>query len=222
MKIGLIGMSGVGKTFWSARLESIGFICHHCDDAIASQLQNSVGEPINSLYDMGKWMGFPYENGFAEKEKQYLALEGQIVVEMADSIRHSPPDTNVVIDTTGSAIYMDKNSLCELKKSVLLVYLAITPNVHNQLLQEYIKHPRPLIWGNLFHKLPDETNEMALRSSYAELIAYREKMYEKCCDIKIAYNIHRRNDFSAADFVEFIQNAAQQNAHWMVEIRRHV
>jgi hypothetical protein len=108
-------MSGVGKTFWSTKLASAGFTCYHCDDMIASRLQNIVNMPMKSD-EMGKWMGLPYEKGFAEKEKQYLMLESEILLELAESIDKLPSDKNVVIDTTGSAIYADRYILDKLKK----------------------------------------------------------------------------------------------------------
>jgi len=212
MKIGLMGMSGVGKTFWASRLVSAGFTCYHCDDMIASRLQNHVELPMKNVYDTGKWMGFPYEHGFAEREKQYLTLEGEILSEIAETVQQCPVDQNVVIDTTGSAIYLNKNILTKLKNSALLVYLAITPDVHSQMLEEYIKHPRPLIWNSSFYRSPRETNESALRRSYTNLIVYRESLYEKFSDIKIEYDIHRQNGFSATDFVEFVQNTTPSAA----------
>ncbi len=221
MKIGLMGMSGVGKTYWATRLATANFTCHHCDDMIASRLQSRFSVPVKSLYDMGRWMGFPYDAGFAEKEKQYLTLESEILAEMAELSHRLPFDRNIVIDTTGSAIYADETILGKLKKSVLLVYLAVTPQVHNQMLQEYIKHPRPLIWNDLFYKLPDETNKAALKRSYIKLIAYREKLYEKFSDIKIEYNVHRQAGFRVQDFVTLIQTAAHESAHPTGGIRRH-
>jgi shikimate kinase len=204
MKIGLIGMSGVGKTFWSTKLASAGFTCYYCDDMIASRLQNVVNLPMKSC-DMGKWMGLPYEKGFAEREKQYLMLESEILLELAASTVKLPCGQNVVIDTTGSAIYADRHILDELKKSVLLVYLTITPEVHIQMLEEYIRNPLALIWNNLFFKSPNETNEMALKNSFIKLIAYREKLYEEFSDIKIEYDIHRQRDFSVQQFIDLIK-----------------
>ena len=210
MKIGFVGMSGVGKTHWATQFASAGFLCQHCDDSIASRLQNNTDLPMKNIYDLGAWMGFPYEEGFAAKEQQYLTMEGQILSEMAEAIYDLPFDRNVVIDTTGSAIYLDETILRKLKKSVLLVYLALTPEVHNQMLQEYMKRPRPLIWNNLFHKLPGETNESALQRSYPVLITHREKLYDAYSDIRIAYGVHRQSNLSARDFMEIIESAVQQ------------
>ena len=212
MKIGLMGMSGVGKTFWACRFASAGFRSYHCDDLIASRLQKDVHIPMQSVYDTGKWMGFPFEPGFAERENQYLEMEGEVLSDLTETVCRLPADQDVVIDTTGSAIYLDPNILRKLKKSVLLVYLAITPEVHSRMLEEYIKHPRPLIWNGVFYQLPGETEESALRRSYTELILYREALYAKFADVKIEYDVHRQSDFGVKDFVLFVQNAAGQSA----------
>ena len=198
-------MSGVGKTFWSTQLESTGFVCYHCDEILASRLQTEVGLPMTSLYDMGILLGLPYHKGFAEKEKLLIQLENEILLELADSVYHAAPDENIVIDTAGSAIYADKQTLDRLKRSVLLVYLAITPEVHAQMLDEYARRPTPLIWNGTFFKLPDETNETALKNNYPKLIAYREKLYEGLADLKIEYDIHRQSGFSVNDFVGLIK-----------------
>ena len=214
MKIGLIGMSGVGKSFWASRLASIGFFCYHCDDLIASRLQKDLGIPMQSVYDLGTWMGFPYEPGFEEREKQYLALEGNILSEVAETMQNLPIDQNAVVDTTGSAIYLDLNILHKLKRSALLVYLAITPEVHRQMLEDYIKRPRPLVWNHSFDRLPGETHESALRRNYPKLILYREAQYEKFADVKIEYNVHRAQGFAVTDFIAWVQNVAGLRSAW--------
>ena len=39
MVIGLIGMAGIGKSRWAARLADAGFTALHCDDLIAERLR---------------------------------------------------------------------------------------------------------------------------------------------------------------------------------------
>jgi len=205
-------MSGIGKTFWATRLAAIGFECFHCDDMIASQLRNEADKPMVNIYDMGNWIGFPYEEGFYEKENRYVELESKVLISIAHSL-HLPlfDSKNVVVDMTGSAIYAGEDVFTKLRRSLVLVYLALTPEVHHQMLQEYIRHPRPLIWQGLFNKSPSETNEVALRDSYSRLIAYREKWYEKFCDVKIEYSTHRQDGLAVESFVQVIHAAAQHS-----------
>ena len=38
VQLSLIGMSGAGKSYWSKRMESLGFQVYSCDDLIAERL----------------------------------------------------------------------------------------------------------------------------------------------------------------------------------------
>jgi hypothetical protein len=52
----------------------------------------------------------------------------------------------------------------------------------------------------MFTQAPGETLAMSFRDSYARLIAYRERQYEKYCDVQMEYGIHRQRGLSAEDF----------------------
>lgn len=208
MKIGLLGMSGIGKTFWATQLTAVGFECFHCDDMIAAQLQAEVEGPMDDVYDMGNWMGFPYEEGFCAKESRYIALEKDILTSLAHTLLLPHYALKkVVVDMTGSAIYAGEEVFTHLRQSLILVYLALTPDVHQQMLQEYVHCPRPLIWQGLFKKSPDETNEIGLKRSYARLIAYRQKLYEQFCDVQIEYSTHRQSRLTVEGWLQIIQTA---------------
>ena len=69
MQIGLLGMWGVGKTYWATKLAQAGFDRFHCDDLIAAPLQQEVGQSLTTVYDLGAWMGLPNEETFCEKER---------------------------------------------------------------------------------------------------------------------------------------------------------
>ena len=208
MRIGLLGMSAVGKTFWANQLASLGFVCFHCDDLIASKLGRELHQPFDDLYDVGRWMGFPFEKGFHEKESLYLALERATQMDLADMLRSQQEDaSSVVVDMTGSAIYAPEEVLLQLKQSLVMVYLALTPEVHQTMLQAYLQQPRPLIWRGLFTQAPGESLTAALRHSYARLISYREKLYEKFCDVKLEYRIHRQEGLTVEEFVRAIRTA---------------
>ena len=208
MRIGLFGMSGIGKTFWATQLATIGFECFHCDDLIASKLQRELDQPFDSLYDVGHWMGFPYENGFREKENLYLALERETLRDIIDTLASQPDDAkSVVVDLTGSAIYAPEEVMARLRQSVVMVYLTLTPEVHQTMLQAYLQQPRPLIWRGLFSQAPGDTLTMALQQSYARLITYRENLYEKYCDVKLDYLALRQTRLGVDEFLNVIGSA---------------
>lgn len=209
MKIGLIGMSGVGKTLWAERLHTAGFACYHCDDLIAARLQARSDLPVKNFHQMGKWMGFPYEAGFAQREQQYLTLENAVLDDILDELNSLPPEKNAVIDTTGSVIYLATPTLQRLKNTVRLVYLAITPEVQHQMLADYLRQPRPIVWHGLFNKAAHETNQEALAREYLKLVAYRQNLYEQLCAVKIEYAVHRQPGLDVNGLLEKIRRTLQ-------------
>lgn len=206
IQIGLLGMSGVGKTHWANQLTQTGFECFHCDDLIAAQLQLQVGHALKTVYDLGAWMGLPDEAGFGEREQQYLDLECETLARITDQLAHSASHpNNLVVDMTGSAIYADAKTLAKLHKWVRFVYLAITPAVQAQMLTEYICRPRPLVWSGVYQQQRGEERAAALRRCYTNLIAYRQDKYERLCDVKLEYSFHRRARLSVAKFLQAVQ-----------------
>lgn len=205
MQIGLLGMSGVGKTYWSNQLKQSGFECFHCDNMIAAQLQQELGQPLNTVYDLGAWMGLPDQTGFAARERKYLDLECRTLTQITDRLAHrTSPKNNLVVDMTGSAIYAGQETLARLRRHVRFVYLAITPAVQAQMLAEYIRRPRPLIWSGLYQPEPEQDRAAALRRCYPALIAYRQVKYELLSDIKLDYSFHRDPNVTVASFLRAI------------------
>lgn len=213
MIIGLIGMSGAGKSYWSAQLVAAGFNGYSCDDLIAEQLEAEIGVPRASLHEMGDWMGLPYEPTYPEREALYLRHETRVLRRIVSEIPHmDAADQNLVIDLTGSAIYVDPSILRALRRIATIVYLAVSPDLHDHLLAEYLANPRPVIWNGLFQPYPHETAATALARCYPRLIASREQSYELFCDVKLDHTIHRRSGMDVDGFIEQImQNLEAKN-----------
>ena len=74
-KITLIGMSGLGKSYWSKEFERYGYNRFCCDDVITHRLLGPNNKNNEKINDIGDWMGFPYEPGYKHREKAYLSLE---------------------------------------------------------------------------------------------------------------------------------------------------
>jgi shikimate kinase len=202
MRVGLIGMSSVGKTTWANKLAGAGFECFHCDDLIADRLESELGQAIATVYDMGDWMGFPYEAQYAEREKIYLDKEFQVLQAIIDDLsQEHNPTRNLVVDMGGSAIYVGEKMFTKLRQLMKVVYLEICPSVQETMLNEYINHPRPLIYQGLFQKRENETNESALARCYSQLISFRENLYEKFCHVKVSYHIHRHPQLTVEEFL---------------------
>ncbi|MGH7238463.1 MAG: hypothetical protein ACREHG_00195 [Candidatus Saccharimonadales bacterium] len=78
MIISLIGTSGVGKTYWSSRLEKEADyerIC--CDELIGKKLAEKVSELkfATDAQSIAKWRGLPYEPKY--KQNMELQLQSQ-------------------------------------------------------------------------------------------------------------------------------------------------
>lgn len=176
MRLCLVGMSGIGKSFWAKRLAERGFTRHDCDGTISEHLSELVTpergeEPVHAL---GRWMGMPWSEGYAAREAQYLALEEQ-VTRAALSASRAPG--RHVIDTTGSVVYLSSSLLEALRAECHVVYLR-TPSVRRAvMLARYLAEPKPVVWGSSFRPQPGERPEEALPRCYAELLAYRDERY---------------------------------------------
>ena len=75
MQLTLIGMSGVGKSHWSKKMEALGYRRYSCDELIADRLGTELGKKGKATLNLAKWMGQPYSEGYQDAEALYLELE---------------------------------------------------------------------------------------------------------------------------------------------------
>ena len=204
MHLALIGMSGIGKSYWASKLAEIGFDYYGCDDLIAAKLWPDLSDSHDRLLAMANWMGFPHDSHYEPRAAQYLAYEVEVMQELIEKLRQAPPDQNIVIDTTGSVIYVGAELLTALKKQATLIYLDITPEVHQQMLQKFWQLPRPIIWQNHFHQAADETETQAIERCYPALLTYRQQLYKHYSDAIIPYEAHQQFDLTASEFLRLI------------------
>lgn len=195
----LVGMSGVGKSFWADRLATqAGYVRHDCDGEIGERLGELVEVapnelPVNAL---GRWMGMPWSSGYAEREARYLALEAEVTTEAVDASTSTMPMTPTsattaptststptsttsrhVIDTTGSVIYLDDTLLARLRQIGRVVYLRTPDARRDAMLKRYLEEPKPVVWGDAFRARDRELPEDALPRCYAELLTWRDTRY---------------------------------------------
>ena len=203
MRLSLVGMSGSGKSYWSKKLSKSGFRRYCCDDLIAARLVMDLGKKHGSIGTVGKWMGFPFEPQYKEREAKYLACEtevmSQILGELAKAEDH--PGKNIVVDTTGSVIYTSEAILARLRDCTIVVHLSTPLEIQKVKLDSYIRKPRPVLWRDLFMRKPGETNEQALARCYPLLLASRETQYKNLAHVTISYYRHRTGRFGVEDFL---------------------
>lgn len=199
-------MSGTGKSYWSKQLEIKGFKRFCCDDLIEKKLGKELTSlGYHGIEDVAKWMGQPFDSQYEKTNTRYLELEQQTLEESLAIIEKSDENNNIVIDTTGSVIYLDEKVLQKLSQITTIVYLAIPESVKEEMYQLYLREPKPRIWGDSFNRKPGETNLEALKRCYPEWLAYRTKHYEKLAYVTLDYFELRKYAFTVDDFLSKIK-----------------
>jgi hypothetical protein len=211
--LSLVGMSGSGKSVWSQALASAGFVRFCCDEMIAEKLGCRPKGREGTIETLGEWMGFPSDPGYQEREEKYLSLEIEVlsgIIARLKELRSGGGGVRVVVDTTGSVIYAGGGVLSELKALTTVVYLALTPEARQPMLEKYIAAPRPVLWQGLFVQMPGETRRDALIRCYPLLLDYRERFYRSLCDVEIPYEVHRRAGLDIEEFLGEVASRLQQ------------
>lgn len=198
MKITLIGMSNVGKTYWSKKLEEKGFIRFSCDEYIADKLGHTGIEAVS------EWLRQPYDAAHKDNSLKYLDLERKALEYILSRLKNLRSE-KVVIDTTGSVIYTGELLMDKLQKLTKIVYLDTPDSVQQLLHQSYLENPKPVIWGDIFHLLDDETFEEAVERCYPKLLKYRCEKYRKYAHVKLDYFLLRSNDFTVDHFIDSLR-----------------
>ena len=173
-KFCLIGMAGVGKTFWSQQLEDTGLHRVSCDELIAQSLIGS-----SDYSKLCEWLNYPWNDNFRSQEKQYSEAEDRIMREIiADA-----PEENTVLDATGSVLYCDATILKSLTDNYKVIYLQLSEEEKTLFQQKYIETPRPIVWNHhaepLLGSKPDDE---IIATQYINLVKEREERYMALAD----------------------------------------
>ncbi len=205
MIVSLIGMSNTGKTYWAKQLENKGFFRFSCDDYIQKKLEEELKRGgFDGIEDVAMWMGQPFDRQYKEASKQYMSLETDAMKEIFSRIKKEKKK-NIVIDTTGSIIYIDSSVLHTLRTLTTVVYFSTPPSIRKEMYQMYIKNPKPVIWGKSFFTYTNESPYDALARCYPKFLAFRAKGYRKLAHITIDYFTLRNTSFSVDDLLSRIE-----------------
>ncbi len=213
MQLTLMGMSGCGKSHWSNALSRQGFQRFSCDELIAGKLSDCLKKQDGGVMELGEWMGFPFEPGYEDREKRYLAAETEVVREIVRDFESGRLDRsmNIVVDSTGSLIYLDENLLDRLKRHTAFVYFHAPQSLWNEMLLLYSSNPRPILWHGTYHAGENETNDKALARCYKDLIISRDRLYSQYADIMVSAEGLREGNFNALDLLKEIQSKLHTN-----------
>ena len=206
--IALIGMSGAGKSYWAQQLARFGYAHICCDDLIEKKLASLLKKHgYKGIQDVSRWLGQPYESQYNANQSHYLRCERSVIRKIIGLIQKRKLDCRTVIDTTGSVIYVDP-ALCNLlKKYTRVVYLYTPAKVRKEMFEQYLRDPKPVLWGNMFEKRNNENNRSALARCYPKLLAYRTNRYKQYAHATIPYHRLRSPEFSAENFIQTCHEA---------------
>lgn len=206
MNISLIGMSNCGKTYWSKKLEAVGFKRFGCDDIIEEKLEKELKNlGFSGINDVAKWMGQPYERKYTKTSKMYLNFEKEAMNYILDGIEKGLENKkNMVIDTTGSMIYIGETIMKRLKELTTIIFLDTPRSVIQEMFDSYMKKPKPVYWGSSFTRLGKETGIKAIKRCYPILLNFRRNKYLLNSHIKLDYYLLRKPGLSVDDFLMFV------------------
>ena len=205
MKISIVGMSGSGKTYWSKKLESEGFKRFCCDDLIEEKLEKELKHlGYSGIADVSKWMGQPFDRKYPTTSKKYLQFEEEVIEEILLGFEKSSDNKNIVIDTTGSVIYIGESALKKLTRFTKVIYFKTPDSIKKKMYRLYIQDPKPVVWGDAFNKKINETDFEALERCYPKLLAVRARKYGKIANVTLDHKVLHDSTFSISKFMEAI------------------
>ena len=209
VNIALIGMSGAGKPYWSKKMENSGFKRYSCDNLIAERLGFEIEKNGKSTLSLAKWMGKPYSEGSLKAESLYLKLEEEVLTFICDELESNNPNgASVVVDTTGSLIYLNQNLLGRFRKLVRTVHLNLPVKKHKELFQSYLLEPKPLVWKGQYLPLENENPQKTLRRCFGELLTFRNDHYTLISDCELEYSFHHDPKTRLDQLLEIVNNTS--------------
>lgn len=202
--IALIGMSNIGKSFWSEKLEIKGYQRFDIDGLIGSKLDGELRAQGYSagLSDIARWMGQPFDPQYSKTSKRSLDLEEEATREALRSIEQSQDGKKYVIDTTGSVIYLPDDVLKQLHEVTQIVYLLAPDSAIEKMYQKFLEHPKPVIWGNSYSQISGETQMQSLGRCYSGLLKFRANKYAELAHITLDYDLLHSPNFTIEDFID--------------------
>lgn len=184
----LLGMSGIGKSFWAGTFASFyDLTVIELDVLIANSpvLEKEISgiSGASQVEKMGKYFGMPWEEGFQQKENIYLKIERERMRECANI-------KNAVLDLSGSAV-LHPQEMADISKTGIVVYLEADEDTQDLMLKNYIKNPKPVCWNHGFNQEDTESPSSALEQCYKQLLKDRTVLYEKYADVTVPFSLHR-------------------------------
>jgi len=217
LRLALIGMSGSGKSYWTQRIAAAGYPAISCDTQIEQRLAGTLcSGGYAGINGVAAWMGWPHSPTYAEREAAYLAEEIVTLDEVLTGLERNPAQ-HLILDTTGSVIYVGNHLLHRLRKQMLVVHLAAADDEQQLLIRRYLEDPKPVLWRGAFLARKGETPRDTVARCYPALITARRQSYAALahCSIPVAalreLSVHEENGPESAGkaFLEKIRKQLQ-------------
>jgi shikimate kinase len=206
LRLALIGMSGAGKTFWTKKLAACGHDTVSCDDRIEQKLAPRLAaEEYAGINGVAAWMGWPDSARYTGRESEYLAEEIHALDEILTELGKQP-QKSLVLDTTGSVIYIGNNLLMRLRRQMTIVYLAASAEEQQLLIERYLSDPKPVLWRGAFQPKPGEKPRETVARCYPALLAARRQSYEALAHCTLQVAALRNGALDATAFLKMIQD----------------
>ena len=151
MVLTFMGFSGCGKTNLTYQfVRELGWKAFHCDELIETMLFGEIphSQPV-ATRRLASWLGQPYSPKFEERQEKYLYAEATVVGQVTAALDRAAPEENIVIDTTGSFIYVVEDKIADLRHRSKIVYFEIPESDQELLLEQYFDDPKPVIWQDM-------------------------------------------------------------------------
>lgn len=172
LPVALVGMSNIGKSFTAMRLAAkFNFDQVEVDKLIWEQ---SGHDDMGAL---AEWLGQPYSDGYAEREKHLVSLEASATQSAMDCESENP-----LLDTTGSVIYAGEAVLRTLRSRFYVVHIEASDGDLERLMALYFNHPKPLVWAEHFEAQDGKSNQESILECYPSLLDARENAYRALAD----------------------------------------
>jgi shikimate kinase len=217
LRLALIGMSGAGKSYWTARIAAAGYPSISCDTQIESLLKPALETGgYSGINGVAAWMGWPHVPTYADREAAYLSEEIAVLDEVLTSLEKNS-ERDLVLDTTGSVIYVGNHLLHRLRKQMLVVYLAASRDEQQLLIQRYLEDPKPVLWRGAFQARTGEDPKETVARCYPVLIGARRQSYEALAHCSIPVSELREpvlgedldKKLAGAGFLELVRRAIE-------------
>jgi len=218
LRLALVGMSGSGKSYWTQRIVAAGYPATSCDTQIEQHLSGVLQSGgYAGINGVAAWMGWPDSATYAEREAAYLAEEISTLDEVLSGLEKNPAQ-DLILDTTGSVIYVGNHLLHRLRKQMLVVHLAASPEEQGLLIRRYLEDPKPVLWRGAFQARKGEAPRDTVARCYPALIAARRQSYAALahCSIPVAelreLSLHEGKgaQFAGKAFLEKLQKQLQR------------